>query len=1218
MTSAMSPTRRIRRAALAIGTAVATVASMLLFTATPSQAADPLPNGTSSITAAASCWEIKQNVPASTDGVYWLLTPALKAPAQFYCDMTTDGGGWVLVGRGREGWKNYYNGLRTPDVLRGTVTGPDAFQVAQLPAQTVDGLLNNGAVSALTDGVRLRRATNTTGTSWQEARFAMPKRDRWVWTFRGEHPVGSWRFDASTGSGGTTNSFGNNTQFRRVDTNVRQAQGWTGGFGYGSAVAGQNAATSYLYSATNGAGNAIPFTQVYLRPRLRLAELSFPAIPDAGAPAQTLRAMPDSDALRTVWGVTGQANGVDGELNTEVSAFAQLGTRVYVGGNFQYVQRTLNATGSNKVERPFLAAFDVNTGEFIPGFAPVLNNQVKALAALPDGRLAVGGQFSTVNGAPRSAFVVLDPTTGQTSPGWQVNVENRTTGGVAQVRGFSVNGSNLYVSGSFTHLVGSGGVTSSSWNGARVNLATGAPDTNWNPNLNGTSVGVEAATDGGRAYFAGYFSQSGSAVARSGAGFQSTAGAPLLPWAPQFSSSTNGIWQLGVAESSGRIYLGGSEHSLFGYDRNTYALLSGSITKSGGDFQVVEANADTVFAGCHCGDFSYQDAYTWSNVGTNWTQGDSINLFGAWDAATGKYIPDFNPITQARRGFGAWALFQDSNGTLWAGGDFNYSMRAGQINQWSGGFIRFGMRDSTAPTTPGGAASTPIDSSTALLSWSASSDARGVTGYEVIRGDKVIQTTTATELEVPVAATPTRYFVRAVDAAGNRSATTPVVMVAPPSPDDLTFVASGDQWRWLYSSAALPSDWNARTFNDSSWAQGASLLGFGSSLVATDISVGAPSPRPLSAQFRRSFSVTDPATVVNGVISVVADDGTVVYVNGVEIGRVNLPSGTLTQNSYASAAPRTPVATANRAEFAVPDGLLVAGTNVVAASTHLNYRSSPDLSFDLRFTAKRGTSQAPAAPAVTATASDAHTVQLSWTHPSPASIDQYIVQRGGAEIARVDAPTTTFTDTGLAPETAYAYSVVAVDGQGRLSAPGTAQATTPPEPADPNVQLVAAASQWRWRYDAAAWDPNWNQPGFNDSGWSQGGAPLGFGSTVGTDVSVGVPSPRPLSAQFRHAFTVTDPGTLQSATLSVIVDDGAVVYLNGTEIARGNMPAGTLGQNSYATAAPTSTTARANPLVVDVPVSALVAGQNVLAVSTHLNYRSSASMTFDLSLTATR
>ncbi|HTH06561.1 MAG TPA: fibronectin type III domain-containing protein, partial [Ilumatobacteraceae bacterium] len=288
------------------------------------------------------------------------------------------------------------------------------------------------------------------------------------------------------------------------------------------------------------------------------------------------------------------------------------------------------------------------------------------------------------------------------------------------------------------------------------------------------------------------------------------------------------------------------------------------------------------------------------------------------------------------------------------------------------------------------------------------------------------------------------------------------------------------------------------------------------------------------------------------------------------------------------------------------------------ASTHLNYRSSIDASFDLRFTAKRGTSQAPAAPSVTATATDDSTVQLSWTHPSPASIDEYIVSRNGTEVTRVDAPGTSFTDTGLTAETTYSYAVVAVDGAGRQSAPGTAQATTPSEPTDPNSTLVAAGSQWRWQYISTAWNPAWNQPGYDDSSWSAGGAPLGFGSALGTDISVGAPSPRPLSAQFRHVFTVADPNAFATATVSVIANDGVVVYLNGTEIARGNMPTGTLGQNTYATAAPRTTAANASPVVVQVPVSALVAGQNVLAASTHLNYRSTPDASFELTLTASQ
>jgi hypothetical protein len=306
--------------------------------------------------------------------------------------------------------------------------------------------------------------------------------------------------------------------------------------------------------------------------------------------------------------------------------------------------------------------------------------------------------------------------------------------------------------------------------------------------------------------------------------------------------------------------------------------------------------------------------------------------------------------------------------------------------------------------------------------------------------------------------------------------------------------------------------------------------------------------------------------------------------------------------------------------FNVPSSLLVAGTNVVAASMHANFRTTPDMSFDLRFTAKVGQPPvAPAAPVVAASASDSTTAQLSWTQPAGSPVTEYRVSRDGNQVGVVAAPGLTFTDTGLTPETSYAYSVVAVNGFGQISTPGTATVTTPAGPVDPNVAFVANGSSWKWQYTSSALPAGWNATVFDDSAWLTGSARLGFGATgLGTDISVGAPTPRPLSAQFRSSFTVADPGTILTAQLSVIADDGVVVYLNGTEIARANMPVGTLGQNSYATAAPSSATAAANRIVVEVPVNLLVAGDNTIAASTHLNYRSSANASFDLAFNGTR
>ena len=77
---------------------VATTAIALVGIAPRSAAATAPDLGSVASAAAPSCWYIKQVNPAAADGKYWLQTPVMVAPQQFYCDMTTDGGGYVLVG----------------------------------------------------------------------------------------------------------------------------------------------------------------------------------------------------------------------------------------------------------------------------------------------------------------------------------------------------------------------------------------------------------------------------------------------------------------------------------------------------------------------------------------------------------------------------------------------------------------------------------------------------------------------------------------------------------------------------------------------------------------------------------------------------------------------------------------------------------------------------------------------------------------------------------------------------------------------------------------------------------------------------------------------------------------------------------------------------------------------------------------------------------------
>ncbi|MEO0018479.1 MAG: hypothetical protein RLZZ522_1762 [Verrucomicrobiota bacterium] len=104
---------------------------------------------------------------------------------------------------------------------------------------------------------------------------------------------------------------------------------------------------------------------------------------------------------------------------------------------------------------------------------------------------------------------------------------------------------------------------------------------------------------------------------------------------------------------------------------------------------------------------------------------------------------------------------------------------------------------------------------------------------------------------------------------------------------------------------------------------------------------------------------------------------------------------------------------------------------------------------------------------------------------------------------------------------------------------------------------------------------------------------------------------------FRKTFTVADPSAITSLSLGLVRDDGAVVYLNGVEVARSNMPAS--GSISYSNYASDAISGDANKLMVhpfSVPANLLVAGANLLAVEVHQANGGSSDLLFDLSLTA--
>lgn len=169
------------------------------------------------------------------------------------------------------------------------------------------------------------------------------------------------------------------------------------------------------------------------------------------------------------------------------------------------------------------------------------------------------------------------------------------------------------------------------------------------------------------------------------------------------------------------------------------------------------------------------------------------------------------------------------------------------------------------------------------------------------------------------------------------------------------------------------------------------------------------------------------------------------------------------------------------------------------------------------------------------------------------------------------------------------------------------------------VTLLPAGSTWRY-WDAGTLPAdNWFATEYADSHWNHGAAILGYGGDRETTVvSFGPSSSRKfITTWFRSTFVVEDPARLASVRLALLRDDGAVVHLNGTELLRDNLPAGTITPDTVATNA-VGGAEELTYFEFDVETSKLVAGTNTLAVEIHQSSGSSSDIAFDLRLTAER
>ncbi len=163
--------------------------------------------------------------------------------------------------------------------------------------------------------------------------------------------------------------------------------------------------------------------------------------------------------------------------------------------------------------------------------------------------------------------------------------------------------------------------------------------------------------------------------------------------------------------------------------------------------------------------------------------------------------------------------------------------------------------------------------------------------------------------------------------------------------------------------------------------------------------------------------------------------------------------------------------------------------------------------------------------------------------------------------------------------------------------------------------LLPANAIWKYRDDGSNQGTAWIQPNFNDTPWASSAAELGYGDgDEATTIGYGVdPNNKFITSYFRRTFTINDIAAIHSLTMRLLRDDGAVVYLNGAEVYRSNMPTGTV---TYLTLASAAISGADESTFNSVPLSPslLVNGTNVIAVELHQAAANSSDVSFNLEL----
>lgn len=400
--------------------------------------------------------------------------------------------------------------------------------------------------------------------------------------------------------------------------------------------------------------------------------------------------------------------------------------------------------------------------------------------------------------------------------------------------------------------------------------------------------------------------------------------------------------------------------------------------------------------------------------------------------------------------------------------------------------------DTTAPTAPTGVSASAASAYEVDLSWSPSTDNTGVAGYTVYRDGVVLGTTGGDTTYVDDNVSPNTsytYTVRAVDAAGNKSAQSLPASVTTPQPATPLFAdgfESGDLSAWDSSSGLTVETSNV--YDGTYAAEGNTTNG------NTYAKKTLPATYP-DAYAQVFFDIDSQSSQIN-LLRLRAADGTSLAYAFVspsgQLGVYNYATGTTTTSNLVVspgwhalqlrlAADQTP-GTATGALQVWLDGNSVddisstsvdVGTAPVGALQIGEVQSGrtydvvfDDAAFATGRMSSNADTQPPTAPSgLQATATSPYQVDLGWNASSDnTGVAGYTVYRDGSRVGSVGAGVTSYTDDTAAAASTYSYTVTASDGYGNESTPSAPASVTTPAGAS------AVFSDGFESGDLSAWD----------------------------------------------------------------------------------------------------------------------------------------------------